>query len=561
MDPHSRLPLLSDTATTPREPGSATSIFVGGGELGALCREKDWRATPLGDVTTWPTSLKTSVSIVLTSAFPMIVLWGTELVQIYNDAYRLLMGDKHPGGLGQPNRDCWPEVWHINEPIFARVFAGETISFREALYPLAPYGQLEDFYLTLCYSPIRDEQGQVGGVLVTIFDVTAEVRARAERDRAFAEAKAERQRLHEVFQRSPAIVATVTGPDHVFEMANPPYLRVVNHRDIVGKPVREALPEVAEQGFIELLDQVYRTGEPFVGQEVEVLLQSPDGSLEPHYFNFVYQALRNVDGEHTGILAHGVDVTDQVLARREVERKAAELERLTHALVQSNQDLDQFAYAASHDLKAPLRNITQLASWLEEDLAGQASPEVQRNLQLLHNRAQRMDALINGILNYSRAGRHSAPAMVDSGALVREALELLNLGPQEQVEVTPDMPTLEAEAVPLQQVFLNLIGNALKHTRRVRPDVVVRVGWRDAGEHYEFTISDNGPGIAPEFHTRIWGLFQKLESRDAVEGSGIGLALVKKTVERRGGQVWVESAKGEGACFHFTWPKVALLSS
>jgi signal transduction histidine kinase len=539
-----------------RSYATPAGVFVGGGELGALGRAKDWAATPLGPVGAWQASLKTAVGIVLTSDFPMIVLWGPELVQIYNDAYRMLMGEKHPAGLGQSNRECWPEVWHINEPIYGRVLAGETISFREALYPLAPHGVIEDFFLTLCYQPIRDDHGGVGGVFVTVFDVTSEVRTRQERDRALAEAQAERERLHEVFYRSPAFVATLRGTDHVFEMVNPPYVRLVGGRDVVGRPVREALPEVVGQGFIGLLDQVYRTGEPFVGTEVEILLQmGEDGPPATRYLNFVYQGLRDGAGAISGILAHGVDVTDQVLARREVEQKAAQLLRLTESLEQSNRDLDEFAYAASHDLKAPLRNIANLATWIEDDLDAEELAQVREHLALLRGRVERMDRLIDGILSYSRAGRHEAASQVDVGALLAELAEIHRLNDGVTISFPAAMPTLLGEPTPLQQVFMNLVSNAVKHTRAVRPDVQVCVSWRDAGDSYEFSVSDNGPGIAPEYQSRVWGLFQTLQSRDRVEGSGIGLAIVKKIVERRGGRVWVESHPGAGASFSFSWPK------
>lgn len=211
-----------ETDSIQRPAGTAAEIFIGGGELGALCRAKDWSTTLLGPIAGWPQSLRTAISIVLTSDFPMIVLWGADLVQIYNDAYRVLMGAKHPAGLGQRTQECWPEVWHINAPIFQRVVAGETVSFQEALYPLAPHGTIEETYLTLCYHPIRDERGGVGGVFVTVFNVTSEVRTRQERDRALAEAQAERTRLADVIQQAPSFIATVRGPDHVFELANPP---------------------------------------------------------------------------------------------------------------------------------------------------------------------------------------------------------------------------------------------------------------------------------------------------------------------------------------------------
>jgi signal transduction histidine kinase len=167
-----------------------------------------------------------------------------------------------------------------------------------------------------------------------------------------------------------------------------------------------------------------------------------------------------------------------------------------------------------------------------------------------------MEALIDGILAYSRAGRVlSAPEPVDTGALVREAIELLAPPAGVIIEVPAQMPAFDAERVPLQQVFLNLISNAVKYTRAARPDVMVRIDWRDAGDSFEFLVSDNGPGIDPQYHERIWGIFQTLAPRDKVEGTGIGLSVVRKIVEARGGFASVESAPNEGAKFRFTWPK------
>jgi light-regulated signal transduction histidine kinase (bacteriophytochrome) len=302
---------------------------------------------------------------------------------------------------------------------------------------------------------------------------------------------------------------------------------------------------------------VYGSGTPYVGNEVPARFdRDGDGVVEEGWFNFVYQPLHDAAGDVRGIMIHAVEVTEQVRARRDVEAKAEALVRLTHALEQSNRDLDQFAYVASHDLKAPLRGIANLAQWIREDVGDRLSGESVQHMELLQGRVQRMEALIDGILTYSRAGRvRTATERVDTGALVRDTVELLAPDPEVRVEIQAGMPAVVAERVPLQQVFMNLVGNAVKYTRVARADVKVSVGWRDAGEYWEFTVSDNGPGIAPQYHERIWGIFQMLHARDKVEGTGIGLSVVKKIVESRGGRVWVESAPGAGATFRFTWPK------
>ena len=246
---------------------------------------------------------------------------------------------------------------------------------------------------------------------------------------------------------------------------------------------------------------------------------------------------------------------------QELERSTRRRERLIRQLERSNKDLDQFAYVASHDLKAPLRGIANLASWIAEDLAASMTDDTREQMGLLRGRVHRMEALIDGILQYSRAGRvRTAPEPVDTSALVADVIELIAPPDGTRIIVADDLPKMLAERVPLQQVFMNLIGNAVKYGRRGTGPVEVRVssmeepGDPDAPHLYRFSITDNGPGIASQYHDRVFGIFQTLQSRDQVEGTGIGLSVVKKIVEGQGGRVWVESAEGEGATFHFTWP-------
>lgn len=242
---------------------------------------------------------------------------------------------------------------------------------------------------------------------------------------------------------------------------------------------------------------------------------------------------------------------DRALAQ---EREArAEGERLVAALARSNEELDQFAYVASHDLKAPLRGIANLAEWIEEDLGDRLAGEAREHMDLLRKRVRRLEAMIDGILQYSRAARVRERAeRVDVGALVAEVVDLLAPRPPAEVVVAPSMPVIEAERAPLQRVFINLIGNALKHARR--DDVRVEVSAEAEGPLWRFVVRDNGPGIAPEYHDRVWAIFQTLQARDQVEGTGIGLSVVRKIVEAMGGRAGVDSAAGAGASFWFTWP-------
>lgn len=243
------------------------------------------------------------------------------------------------------------------------------------------------------------------------------------------------------------------------------------------------------------------------------------------------------------------DITD----RRRAER---DRDRLIAALARSNQELDQFAYVASHDLKAPLRGIANLSEWIEEDLGSDVPEDVREKMDMLRGRVHRLESLIDGILQYSRAGRVRASVeRVDVNELLREVVELLAPPPEITIRIGPGMPVVTTERTPLQQVFMNLISNAIKYNNH--PGATVDVTVRDAGPFYAFSVADNGPGIAPEYHERIFGIFQTLESRDRVEGTGIGLSVVKKMVELRGGTITVDSAEGRGATFTFQWPRVA----
>ena len=248
--------------------------------------------------------------------------------------------------------------------------------------------------------------------------------------------------------------------------------------------------------------------------------------------------------DEIGILYDGFN---DMLAK--IQRRQAELER-------SNRDLDQFAYVASHDLKAPLRAIATLAGWIEEDLKDQLTGEAKDQMRLLRSRVARMDALIEGVLHYSRVGRiESEGEKVDVGDLLEEVIELQAPPPGFTVAVAPGMPTITTRRLRLEQVFSNLINNAIKYHDRSRGHIDVRAERCDG--FYEFTVEDDGPGIAPEHHDRVFVMFQTLQPRDLVESTGLGLALVKKLVEEEGGKITLESEVGRGARFRFTWPIVA----
>jgi light-regulated signal transduction histidine kinase (bacteriophytochrome) len=232
----------------------------------------------------------------------------------------------------------------------------------------------------------------------------------------------------------------------------------------------------------------------------------------------------------------------------------ANLNQTTTALERRNSELDQFAYVTSHDLKAPLRAIANLSQWIEDDISDQLNEENLHQLQLLRGRVHRLEALIDALLQYSRAGRIKAqPQEVDVEALLKQVIETLRPPAQFTIEVTPGMPTLVTEQWPLQQVFTHLIENAIKHHPQAHGTVKISV--KEQSNAYEFAVADDGAGIAPQFHERVFVIFQTLQARDTVENTGIGLAIVKRIVESKGGTIRLESQEGQGATVCFTWPK------
>jgi PAS domain S-box-containing protein len=266
-------------------------------------------------------------------------------------------------------------------------------------------------------------------------------------------------------------------------------------------------------------------------------------------------------GRAIGMIGVVQDITERKQTELRLREQASELSQLNATLTETmamlakrNQELDRFVYIVSHDLKAPLRAIANLSQWIEEDLSGQLPQDNQHQMDLLRQRVYRMESLIDGLLQYSRVGRTEvATESVDVGELLDEVLDSLAPPATFTISVRSPMPTIVAKRLLLTQVFANLIGNAIKHHHR--PDGCIEIAATDKGDYYEFTVTDDGPGIAPEHHDRVFGIFQTLKSRDKQENTGIGLSIVKKILETEGGEITLKSQLGDGTTFCFTWLK------
>lgn len=302
--------------------------------MAILIRAFDWAATPLGPPETWSAALRTAVRITLESPFPINLWMGPDLRLLYNDAYAPVLGAKHPRALGQPGTEVWQEIWHDIAPMFDSIRAGGPPAYAsDARFVMEREGSKPDAaWFTFSLSAVRDDDGQIVAFLNIVSETTA--RINAEREALDARAAAERAEHHlrEVFAQAPAFMAVLRGEQHVFDFVNDAYLTLIGHRDVIGKTVADALPEVREQGFIAILDRVLGTGEPFIGREIPIMLaRTPGAPLEQVYVDFVYQPINEATGERIGIVAHGSDVTAAVKARKEIERLLQESERARNA--------------------------------------------------------------------------------------------------------------------------------------------------------------------------------------------------------------------------------------
>jgi len=556
------------------------AVFSGDGEVARLARATDWGATSLGPAERWPQSLRTAVSIVMRQGIAMNLCWGRELLQIYNDAYRVIMGEKHPAGLGQAVLWSWAEIRHEIEPLFERVWGGETVYFEDLLLRVERHGGVEDAHFTFSYSPVLVETGEVGGVLINCYETTAQVHARGmqqERDRLLDELRVERARLEYVFEQAPAFLAVVRGPDHVFELVNDAYRQLVGRRELVGKPVREALPEVVEQGFIGLLDQVLTSGQPFIGRELPVMLHRTAGTPpEQRFVDFSYLPLIEAGGERSGIIAHGTDVTDQVVARREVERllveseeqrrraQAArvEAEEARHEAEEANRAKADFLASMSHELRTPLNAIGGYVDLLEMEIHGSVTEAQRAALLRVKHSQQHLLTLINDVLAFAKAeaGRIELQLRPLTACELLAGVEPL-VAPLADArgialtvkECAGDLQLLGDEE-RVRQILLNLVGNAIKFT----PEG----GWvvlscTHAGEWVDVCVRDNGPGIAPEKQAAIFDPFVQVDRRlsNPRDGVGLGLAISRDLARAMGGELSVASVVGEGSTFTLRLPR------
>ncbi len=380
-----------------------------------------------------------------------------------------------------------------------------------------------------------------------------------------------REQLHYLLMQAPAAIAITRGRELIFEFVNPLYEQIAGRPVPLGSSLSEVLPALAAQpGLMEVFSQVMDTGEPFRGSEFSLRWdrRSP-GKLEESFFNLIYQPLRDLEGRVSGILTFAVEVTEQVLARRKLEVLAAELSQLnvelehrvqerTEQLQEANRELESFSYSVSHDLRAPLRHITGFAQLLERRAGTTLDESSQGYLRTIISAAQQGGMLVDDLLSFSRMGRAELRRRpVDLRALVDEVRRELeaDVGGRTVEWRVGELPLVQADPALLRQVVRNLLGNALKYTRP-RPHALIEVGARQTEREIEVWVRDNGVGFEMQYVDKLFGVFQRLHTAEQFEGTGIGLANVRRIISRHGGRTWAEGEVGQGATFHFSLPVV-----
>lgn len=538
--------------------------MAGGGETGALIHGFDWSTTSLGPSERWSGALKALTRAVLHARQPMLLWWGPDLIQIYNDAFRPSLGaGKHPHAIGQPARECWSEVWPLVGAQLEDVVAkGQPSWFEEVLVPILRNGKLEDAWWTYNYSPAFDDDGSIAGILIICTEITAGIQARRELERANAKTEAARQELQAAFMQVPLPIAILAGEEHRFTLANRAYDEFVQ-RPVLGRTLREAFNDAEVDDYRPMIERVRRTGEPVLVREAPLQLSDAQGGLRNLYIDAAYYPYRDADLVVRGVVAVINDVTRSVAARIELEtverERAGNLEReqsLRAAAEAGQRARDEFLAMLGHELRNPLAPIAAATELLR--LPGGDHDKLRA---IIERQVSHLSRLVDDLLDVSRVAGGKIELrreIVDLASVITRSVEmvqpLLDVRSHAMSVELPDYELLvDGDPTRLAQVFANLLNNAAKYTPT---GGVIALRAERVGQRVEVHVSDNGPGIAADLLPRVFDLFvqgaQSIERREG--GLGLGLALVKNLVTLHGGTVSVRNGSKAGSVFSVSLP-------
>ncbi|GAB4191445.1 MAG: hypothetical protein Fur006_34680 [Coleofasciculaceae cyanobacterium] len=577
----------------------------GGGEMGALMRALDWSQTPLGPVASWPQSLRIAVSILLASRFPMQILWGSDYIQFYNDAYRPILGVKHPKSLGQRGCDCWAEVWDFAGPRLDYVKAtGEATWSDDELLLIDRNGYLEECYFTFSYTPVRDESGKVAGIFNAVNETTQ--RVISERRQQALRNLAARVVEGETAQQACAIAAqTLTNyatdiPFALFYLLDADgtqaYLSgtVGLESNTPASPQRIDLRTVANQPTPWPLARVACTGQAAIVEDLEAVsnhLPSEPWGIPPHsalvlpinlpgperVAGFMVAGIsprRMLDDDYrnflelvTNHLAIAIANARAYEQERQRTAKASEAARQAAARNAALAELDRaktaFFSNVSHEFRTPL---TLLLGSVEEMLNHQEevlSPHQREQLEAVYRNGLRILKLVNTLLDFSQIETACMQADYEPIALSNFTAELADVfrcaiekaGLSLVVDCPPLPELIYIDRNMWEKIILNLLSNAFKFTFEGE----IAVSLHAQGNHVELNVRDTGTGIPPEELPHLFERFHRVRGARARthEGTGIGLALVQELVRLHGGTVEVASVLNQGTTFTVKIPRGA----
>jgi PAS domain S-box-containing protein len=414
-----------------------------------------------------------------------------------------------------------------------------------------------------CYA---NTVGEPARMLGTMMDITDRKREEAERIQAEIALRDSERKFSAIFEQTFELMGLVSL-DGVLLDINQAALDSIGARsvDLVGK----IFWDTPWWQTIELQQQLQDAiATAASGQFIRYQVHFPDRDGDLKMMDFSLKPVFDEWGGVVTIVAEARDITEQQAAIRALEQAQADLERQVRELdrvnslladsvaqiAERNRELDSFAYVVSHDLKAPLRGIVNLSQWIEDDLDLIVCKQIQAHTTLLRSRVRRMEATIDGLLDYARVGRIDTPGEpVVVSQLLADILDAIAPPPTFKIEIAPHLPTLHTNGLLLSQVFTNLISNGIKHHDRLEGSIVI--SGCEHGDFYQFAVADDGPGIAPEHHEKIFAIFQSAHPQPHRDSSGIGLSIVKKIVEAEGGKIWLASERDRGTTFYFNWPR------
>ena len=459
-----------DMPQTSTWPASATIT-------GDLVRHLNWAATPLGPPDKWPSALRTTVDMLLACNFPMVALWGPELVQIYNDGYAEIMGQKHPAGMGQPTSQCWPEVWEFNEPVYQRVLQGQTLTFQNQLFSITRHGTLEDGYFTLCYSPLRDQGQEVAGVLVTVFETTERTQAEATLLESAKLARENENRLRAFLEATSDAVYTMSADWK--EMRSLDGNRFLADTDDPSATWWNIyIPDDARPRVQEAIEQAIQTGNMF---DLEHPVIGLDGKSAWTHSRAV--PMRNEQGEITGWIGAAADITPH---------REAETLRLALA------ERDTLLAEVHHRVKNNLQVIT---SMLEMQARRIRDPQSHSALEEACNRVASI-AGIHEIL-YRSKSYSNVNLLAYAQQLVPHLVTFHGAEDRIVAKVEGHIATLELErAVPFGLLLNELVSNACKHAFKERASGKVVVQVEEADGDICLNVIDDGVGLPIAFDYR-----------------------------------------------------------